>query len=346
VDRLTDIALFLKVLDLGSISAAARHLDLSIAVASKRLQRLEQELGVRLLHRTTRHVHATAEGVALADQGRQLVEVTGTLRVSTSPTFGRLYISPRIPEFLALHPGVKLSIHFSDEVVDLVSAGFDMAIRIGTLEDSRLIARRLASNQRVLCASPDYLRKHGRPATPADLQHHQCLVQIGAQGRPSTWRLKGSSGREVTARINSYLESNLGDSLRDAALAGLGIALHSTWHVCDDLRAGRLETVLPDYPVADTAIYAIMPQRRLVPARVRAFTDCLLRRNPALARSSQSCAHDCNNTAASAFQLTYTSSLQSIDHSEVWRSFCENTVINLPLPVLIWYVQRFPRYPS
>jgi DNA-binding transcriptional LysR family regulator len=290
VDRLTDIALFLKVLDLGSISAAARNLDLSTAVASKRLQRLEQELGVRLLHRTTRRLHATAEGVALADKGRTLVEdlealtsglgrggteVSGTLRISISPTFGQLYISPRIPEFLGLHPDVRLSIHFSDEVLDLVAAGFDMAIRIGSLEDSRLIARRLATNQRVLCASPGYLREHGKPTHPADLQRHQCLVQVGAQSRPGTWRLKSPGGREVTARINSYLESNLGDSLRVAALAGLGIALHSTWHVCEDLRAGRLEIVLPDYPVADTGIYAVMPQKRLVPPRVRAFTEFL-----------------------------------------------------------------------
>ena len=290
MDRLTDIALFLKVLDLGSISAAARNLDVSVAVASKRLQRLEQELGVRLLHRTTRHVQATAEGGVLAAQGRALVEdlealtsglrrggteVTGTLRITTSPTFGQLYISPRIPQFLGLHPAVKLSIHFSDEVIDLVSTGFDMAIRIGSLEDSRLLARRLATNQRVLCASPVYLNQHGTPASPADLQHHQCLVQIGAQGKPSPWRLKSPGGREITARIDSYLESNLGDSLRVAALAGLGIALHSTWHVCEDLRAGRLQIVLPDFPVADTGIYAVMPQRRLVPPRVRAFTEFL-----------------------------------------------------------------------
>lgn len=290
MDHLTDLALFLKVLDLGSISAAARHLDVSVAVASKRLQRLEQELGVRLLHRTTRHVQATAEGGALASQGRALVEdlqaltaglrrrgteISGTLRITTSPTFGNLYISPRIPEFLSLHPEVRLSIHFSDEVIDLVSGGFDMAIRIGSLEDSRLIARRLATNQRVLCASPAYLKQHGGPVTPADLQRHRCLVQIGAQGRPGTWRLRSPSGREINAQLNSYLESNLGDSLRNAALAGLGIALHSTWHVCDDLRTGRLEVVLPDYPVADTGIYAVMPQRRLVPPRVRAFTDFL-----------------------------------------------------------------------
>jgi DNA-binding transcriptional LysR family regulator len=290
MDRLSDIALFLKVLDLGSISAAARNLDVSVAVASKRLQRLEQELGVRLLNRTTRHVHATTEGTALAAQGRALVEdlealttglrrggteVTGTLRITTSPTFGRLYISPHLPEFLARHPEVKLSIHFSDETVDLVTAGFDVAIRIGELGDSRLVARRLATNQRVLCASPQYLEQHGKPTTPADLEHHQCLLQIDTNGAPNTWRLQDKRGREIHVLANSRLESNLGESLREGALAGLGIAMLSTWHVCDDLRAGRLEVVLADYPIADTGIYAVMPQRRLIPQRVRAFTEFL-----------------------------------------------------------------------
>ena len=290
MDRLSDIALFLKVLDLGSISAAARNLDVSVAVASKRLQRLEQELGVRLLNRTTRSVHATTEGTALAAQGRALVEdlealttglrrggtaVTGTLRITTSPTFGRLYIAPHLPEFLARHPDVKLSIHFSDETIDLVTAGFDVAIRIGELGDSRLVARRLATNHRVLCASPQYLKQHGKPTTPADLEHHQCLLQVGTNGAPSTWRLQDNRGREIHVRVNSRLESNLGESLREGALAGLGIAMLSTWHVCDDLRAGRLEVVLPDYPIADTGIYAVMPQRRLMPPRVRAFTEFL-----------------------------------------------------------------------
>ena len=172
MDRIGDIALFLRVLDLGSISAAARTLDLSAAVASQRLKRLERELGVRLLHRTTRQLHPTPEGLLLADQGRVLVEdlealadslrrsgsgVAGTLRVTMSSTFGRLYISPLLPEFLARHPGVRVSVDLDDAKVDLVGAGLDLAIRIGDLDDSTLVARRLATNRRVLCASPDYL---------------------------------------------------------------------------------------------------------------------------------------------------------------------------------------------
>ena len=293
MDRIGDIGLFLRVLDLGSISAAARSLDLSVAVASQRLQRLERELGVRLLHRTTRRLHATPEGAVLAEQGRALVDdlealgaslrqagsgITGTLRVTTSSSFGRLYVSPLLPEFLLRHPGVSLSVNLSDHVLDLVSAGFDLAIRIGALDDSALVARRLANNRRLLCASPDYLRRRGTPRTPQDLARHDCLVLVGSQGRQDVWRLGDGAGGEIAVRVRGRIEANTGELLSDAALAGFGIALHSAWHVCADLRAGRLVQVLPDYPLADTGIYAVMPQRRLVPPRVRAFVDFLAER--------------------------------------------------------------------
>ncbi|GAB3101021.1 LysR family transcriptional regulator [Lysobacter terrae] len=292
MDRIGDIALFLRVLDLGSISAAARSLDLSVAVASQRLKRLERDLGVRLLHRTTRQLHPTPEGLLLAEQGRVLVEdlealagglrrtgsgVAGTLRVTMSSTFGRLYISPLLPEFLALHPEVRVSVDLNDQKVDLVSAGMDVGIRIGALDDSTLVARRIANNRRVLCASPDYLRAHGEPRTPAELAQHECLLLVGAQGRNDLWRFQ-SDGGEISVRVHGRLESNQGELLRDAAVAGLGIALHSTWHVNGDLRAGRLRVLLPDYPLADTGIHAVMPQRRLVPPRVRAFVDFLAQR--------------------------------------------------------------------
>ncbi|MFC5578822.1 LysR family transcriptional regulator [Lysobacter niabensis] len=292
MDRIGDIALFLRVLDLGSISAAARSLDLSVAVASQRLKRLERELGVRLLHRTTRQLHPTPEGLLLAEQGRVLVEdlealadglrrtgsgIAGTLRVTMSSTFGRLYISPLLPEFLALHPGVRVSVDLNDLKVDLVSAGMDLAIRIGALDDSSQVARKLANNRRVLCASPEYLRTRGEPRTPDDLAGHECLLLVGSQGRQDVWRLQDGE-REVAVRVQGRIESNQGELLRDAAVAGLGIALHSTWHVNGDLRAGRLQVVLPDYPLADTGIHAVMPQRRLVPPRVRAFVDFLAER--------------------------------------------------------------------
>lgn len=287
-DRAGDIALFLRVLDLGSISAAARSLDLSVAVASQRLKRLERELGVRLLQRTTRRLHATPEGVVLAERGRALVEdlealtsdlrrtaseVSGTLRVTTSASFGRLYISPLLPEFMARHPRVKLSINLNDQRLDLISSGFDLAIRIGALDDSSLVARKLADNRRVLCASPEYLRKHGTPRTPQDLSNHECVLLVGSAGRQDVWRMNDRDGREIAVRVGGRIESNYGEVILDAVVAGLGIAMHSAWHACEDLRAGRLQVVLPDYPIATTGIYAVMPQRRLVPPRVRAFVD-------------------------------------------------------------------------
>lgn len=288
MDRIGDISLFLRVLDLGSISAAARSLDLSVAVASQRLKRLERDLGVRLLHRTTRRLHATPEGAALAEQGRALVEdlealtsslglggseIAGTLRVTTSASFGRLYVSPLVPEFLERHPRVRLSLNLNDQMLDLVSSGFDLAIRIGELADSNLVARRLAPNRRVLCASPDYLRRRGTPRTPQELAEHDCVMLVGSQGRQDVWRMSDGAGGEVAVRVHGRIESNYGEVVRDAAVAGLGIALHSTWHASDDLRSGRLQLVLADYPLAETGIYAVIPQRRLVPPRVRAFVD-------------------------------------------------------------------------
>ncbi|MBT2144458.1 MULTISPECIES: LysR family transcriptional regulator [unclassified Rhodanobacter] len=293
MDRIGDLSLFLRVLDLGSISAAARSLDLSVAVASQRLKRLERELGVRLLHRTTRQLHATPEGAALAEQGRTLVEdlealtgglrqsateVSGTLRVTIPASFGQQYISPLLPEFLALHPRVKLSVNLNDQILDLVGSGFDLGIRVGALGDSGLVARQLATNRRVLCASPDYLRRHGAPRTPADLATHDCLLLVGSQGRQDVWRFTDRKGREIAQRVQGRFESNQGELLRDAVVAGLGIALHSVWHVHEQLRAGRLQVLLPDYPIAATGIHAVMPQRRLVPPRVRAFVDFLVER--------------------------------------------------------------------
>jgi len=290
MDRLDDIALFLRVLDLGSISAAARSLDLSVALASQRLKRLEQQLGVRLLHRTTRRLHPTAEGSALAERGRALVddlealtgelrrggaEASGTLRMTASASFGRQYLSPLLPTFLARYPKVRINLDLSDLMKDLVSSGYDLAVRIGALEDSNLVARKIATNRRVLCASPDYLARHGSPQAPDDLERHECLVLVGSQGRQDVWRMNDHNGREVAVRVGGRFECNFGEALRDAAVGGLGIALHSTWHVCDDLRGGRLRQVLPAYTVAESGIHAVMPQRRLVPLRVRAFVDFL-----------------------------------------------------------------------
>ncbi|MET0387797.1 MAG: LysR family transcriptional regulator [Polyangiales bacterium] len=286
MDRLADLQLFLRVLDLGSISAAARSSGLSPALASQHLQRLERSLGVRLFHRTTRRLRVTPEGAALAAQGRPLVEglealsgslrraasdITGSLRVSLPASFGRQYISPLLPAFVEAHPRLKLQVDLSDERVDLVRQGFDLAIRIGALPDSGLVARRLADNRRVLCAAPEYLRRRGVPDKPAQLREHECLLLAGSTGAEAVWTLRDEAGAQHAVRVRGRLESNFGEVLRDAALAGLGIAQHSTWHVCEDLRAGRLVQVLPKHQLPESGIHVVMPQRRMVLPRVRAF---------------------------------------------------------------------------
>jgi len=290
MDHVAHLGLFLRVLDAGSISAAARSLDLSVAVASQRLQRLERQLGVRLFQRTTRRLQVTPEGAALAERGRALfedlealtteirrssTEASGTLRMTASASFGRQYLSPLLPEFLDRFPNVRISVDLSDLMQDLVNSGFDLAIRIGALVDSNLVARRIATNRRVLCASPAYLAKRGMPASAEDLAAHECLLLTGAQGRQDVWRMTDHNGREALPTGETRIVHVNGEVLRDAAIAGLGIALHSTWHVVDDLRAGRLKPVLPHYRIAESGIWALMPQRRLVPLRVRAFVDFL-----------------------------------------------------------------------
>jgi len=293
MDQVAAIVLFIRALDLGSISAAARSLDISPAVASQRLKKLEERLGVRLLHRTTRQLHPTPEGQILLDESRVLIEdldavtsnlrgagssVTGTLRVTMSSTFGRLYISPLLPEFLAAHPALKLHVDFSDQWLDLVNAGFDLAIRIGSLEDSSLVARKLGHDSRILCASPDYLRRHGTPRSLEELADHECLLMVARHGRQDVWRLVDGEGRVRTVQVKGRVESNQGELLRDVAVSGLGIAVHSTWYVRDEIRSGQLQQVLPEYSFESSGIYAVMPQRHLVPPRVRAFVEFLSNR--------------------------------------------------------------------
>ncbi|GJL34823.1 HTH-type transcriptional regulator DmlR [Phytobacter ursingii] len=290
MERISDISLFLRVVDLGSISAAARSENLSLAVASKRIQRLEESLGARLLNRTTRRLYPTPEGELLASQGRPLIEalnalgeclhtsrseVTGTIRVTMSASFGRLFISPLLAEFQSLHPDVNFVAHLSDEVVDLVKGGYDLAIRIGNLKDSSLVARRIAPNRRVLVASPSYLARRGVPQHPADLATHDGLLMTDVDGKRDVWKLITPEEGTFRVKINSKIESNFGELLRDAAVYGRGISLQSVWHVADDLNAGRLQVILPDYPLQESHIHAVTPTRLMQTPRIKAFIDFL-----------------------------------------------------------------------
>jgi DNA-binding transcriptional LysR family regulator len=293
MDRIEDFGLFLRVIDHGSISGAARSLGISVAVASQRLARLESSLGVRLFHRTTRRLQLTSDGAAFAEQARPLIEdlealtgnlrqssrdVGGTLRVTVPAAFGKQYISPLLPDFLARHPQLTMSVEMNDRMQDLAGEGFDLAIRIGQVNEPGLVARRLLTNRRVLCASPDYLRKRGTPRKPQDLADHECLVMLGDKEPRDSWTFRAKDGTQSTVRVHGRLQTNLGEVVREAAVAGLGISLHSTWHVCDDLSAGRLVAVLRDYELPESAIFAVMPPRRLVLPRVRVFIDFLAER--------------------------------------------------------------------
>ncbi|EWY39738.1 LysR family transcriptional regulator [Skermanella stibiiresistens SB22] len=292
---LSDLTLFTRTAALGNISAAGRELGLAPASASQRLQAIEREIGARLFHRTTRKVALNEDGrvflayaqkiLADAEEARDAVtgaqSPAGTLSITAPASFGRQYVSPILPDFMKEHPKLKVRLLLMDHVIDIVSEGIDVAIRVGALPDSSLVAKRLVPNQRVLCAAPAYLAAHGTPDQPSDLERHACLV-LGDQ---RVWRFDspGALNRlplgEVAVRVTGPLESNHGEVIKDAALAGLGIAIKSTWDVAAALRDGRLVAVLTDHPLAgDSAIWAVYPNARLLPARVRLFVDFIDRR--------------------------------------------------------------------
>lgn len=286
-----DFQFFIRVADLGSISKAAQDANISVSVASQKLQRLEQNLQLRLFHRTTRKLTLTDEGRALLEHGRHWIAdfihlqeslklkdrpLTGTLRITTSATFGTKVLMPVIAEFALLHPELKIHLDLNDQNIDLIQQGMDLAIRIGQLKSSSLIAKRLSTNQRLLCASPAYLQQYGVPTTLSDLKLHRCILQQHGQGLTDQWHLINAEGQVEQVHVEGYFATNSGEGVRQAALAGLGISNHSIWHVAEDLASGRLVQVLPDYPVETTAIYAVFPHRELIAPKVQRFLDYLV----------------------------------------------------------------------
>lgn len=289
MSKTSDMEVFLLTVKSGSLSAAARHLDLTPAAISYRISKLERDLGTRLLHRTTRRLVITQDGAEYLRQAEEMVHrmqsveaavsrrdkvVRGTLKFTAPASFGRQFIAPLLPAFLERHPMVRLNFVMSDEMLDIVGEGFDLAVRIAKLNDSQMIARKLAPDRRVVCASPSYLERHGVPKSPSDLERHNCLVL----SQQPYWVFDGPSGRE-RVRVSGTLECNNGEVIREAALAGVGIALKATWDISFALKIGRLCTVLENYPVAsDAAICAIYPSRQNVPAKTRAFIAFLKER--------------------------------------------------------------------
>ena len=295
MDTIAGMRLFTEVVDGGSFSAAAREMGMAPSSVARGIGALEDDLGVRLLNRTTRKLSLTEAGRLFHERSKRiLVEIDdarlsvsqleaaprGTLRLSVPVAFGRLHVAPTLPEFLACYPAVAIDLCLTDAFVDLVEEGVDLAIRIGELQDSSLIARRLARNTRVICGSPAYFERAGRPSAPQQLGDHNCLV-YKRQSNRATWRLRD---REQTyeVEVRGSLWANNADALHTAALAGLGLAILPTWMVGEDLRRGALEVAFADYQVSpgalDTSIYAVFPYARHLSPKVRALVDFLVRR--------------------------------------------------------------------
>jgi len=300
IDSLLDMTVFTRVIEVGSLSAASREMNMSLAVVSKRLARLEDRLGVRLVNRTTRNLGMTDEGREFYKRSAEILadiadaedavrsrrnRASGLLRVTTTAAFARRQLGRLVPQFLQRYPDVRIELEVSDAILDLVQSGCDVAIRIGALRDSSLIARRLASNHRVVCAAPAYFAKWGRPEHPRDLRNHCCI----AFGNPPKidWQLEGG-GETTVVRITGRVTTNSGEVAHEWALEGSGLVLKSIWDVGPDIDAGRLERALPRCFVQAADIHAIYPHRVGVAAKVKAFVEFLA---DELKRQSRSPSH-------------------------------------------------------
>jgi DNA-binding transcriptional LysR family regulator len=289
-----DMRLFCQVMESGSFTAAAEHLGLSKQFVSRRLIQLEERLGVRLLNRSTRRLDVTPLGqsyyesalrllseVEQVEQGiaGQNTDPRGTIRLSAPLSFAMAHLGSLLPLFLQRHPHVSVEVDLSDRPVDLISEGYDLVLRIGTLEDSTLIARRIASVQRVYCASPDYLARRGTPQTPEDLAEHACLPY--GHSRQVQWRFR-VKGKPLVLNVSGRMRVNNGELLRDSAIAGLGVTYLPTFIVAQALKEGRLVTLLEDFAPEALALSAVFPQHRQSSRPVQAFIE-FLRENLTLA---------------------------------------------------------------
>jgi DNA-binding transcriptional LysR family regulator len=290
MERSGEMEVFVRVVQEAGFSAAARSLDLTPSAVSKLIGRLEGRLGARLLNRTTRALTLTAEGEAYyraasrilqdineADQAAAGGTLRGRLHVNTTIPFGTMYVAPAVPLFVKRNPELVVDLSFTDAVVDLVAERADVAIRIGNLPDSSLIARKLGQSRRVICAAPAYLAKHGRPTAPGDLAQHECLTFNFRRGVQS-WPFR-IAGEMVEQPVSGRYVVNNGETMKHLTLAGAGIARLGLFHVCDDIKAGRLVPLLEKFNPEDLElIHAVHVGGGPVPHRVRAFIDFMAER--------------------------------------------------------------------
>jgi DNA-binding transcriptional LysR family regulator len=296
LDR-ADLELLLAIRRHGTLAGAAGAADVVPSVITKRLAALESRLGLKLFHRTTRRVAPTPEGEALCERAQELLrqfaqmeldvrerhgQPSGPVRIAATFGFGRLWVGPAIAQFQSLHPQVQVDLQLTERLPDLAAEGFDGAVWLWSVRGQRASSwtgRRLARNQRVLAASPAYLRDHGTPARPEDLAHHECLVAREHDERYDVWRLQKERDRsDMRVRVNGSLSSNSGELVRDWCLAGRGIMLRSLWDIAPQLASGELVRVLPGYAMVDADIHWLAPHQAQVPRRIRLLVDFLAER--------------------------------------------------------------------
>lgn len=278
------LKLFVRLASTHNISMAGQELGLSPAVASAHINKLEEGLGVRLVHRTTRKVSLTEEGQAFLPHAEEVLATveaargavgvghkapTGTLRVTASASFGRLHLVPALKGFMAKYPELTIDFRFSDSIIDMVEGGFDVAVRLAELKDSSLVARKLAPDRRIVVASREYLAQHGTPQSPEELVNHECVTLAGLEN----WVFETPEG-QYSMRASGSFRTDNGDAMRDACIDGLGVSINSIWSVYKQLQKGELVEILQDYPlVMNASIWAVYPSSRLIAPKVRAFID-------------------------------------------------------------------------
>jgi DNA-binding transcriptional LysR family regulator len=294
MDRLLSMAVFKRTVEAGSFAAAARDFGISAEMAGNHVRALETHLGVRLLNRSTRRLHLTEAGggyyarckqiladIDEADAEASSLQATprGTLRIAAPVTFGVMHVAPAVSEYMTRYPDVTVDVAVSDRFVNLIEEGFDLAIRIGDLGDSSLIARRLATACLVACASPAYLDRAGRPQMPADLARHACLVyvEIGSPviGHGRDWHFEAPDGRTEMVHVSGPLTSTNAEFVHRMALAGHGVVLGPSFSFASDIEKGRLIPLLTDWRSRELPIHAVYPHRSLLSAKVRSFVDFL-----------------------------------------------------------------------
>ena len=289
MDRLKQLESFVAVALKGSLTAAAAAEGVAPAVIGRRIDGLEERLGVKLLVRTTRRISLTHEGSAFLEDAQRIladlssaeasvsaggIKASGHLRITAPAGFGRRHVAPLVPRFVGEHPEVSLSLNLSDHLVDLVNEGFDCAVRVGDLPDSSLVSVRLAENRRLCVASPAYLAERGHPLHPSDVARHACLTLSSEASQTRGWAFS-VDGQVVHVRPSARLDCSDGQVLHAWCQAGLGLAWRSWWEVASDVRAGRLVSVLEEFAAPPNGIYAVFAQRKHQPLRLRLWIDFL-----------------------------------------------------------------------